>query len=357
MIKEILDPDFMKRHVAAFGPYLDQEIQRQQNGDADALDRARQTGVSTDDLANAKTALTQAQGDPHASEVRPGQQVFLPPDATTSALQTAIQRHLFDRQPAMIGSPGDLAPGDHPITDISIAGADETDTIFEQFGPADIGWISVGFALLVKLFRGTRTFTPDPAPPCTISNTARLILIADWGTGVPRARKLGVAARRYLDQARIAGNEVHVIHLGDVYYSGFAAEYDAHFLPFWPVQPGEASQIGSWSLNGNHDMYSGGHGYYDHLLADPRFARQNQSSFFSLENDYWQFLALDTAHQDFDLRGNQADWVLASRTAQPGKKGVLLSHHQPFSSYESAPGSILTKLKPVLERDLITAWF
>ena len=122
MIKEILDPDFMKRHVAAFGPYLDQEIQRQQNGDADALDRARQTGVSTGDLANAKTALTQAQGDPHASAVRPGQQVFLPPDATTSALQTAIQRHLFDRQPAMIGSPGDLAPGDHPITDISIAG-------------------------------------------------------------------------------------------------------------------------------------------------------------------------------------------------------------------------------------------
>ena len=36
MIKEILDPDFMQRHVAAFGPYLDHEVQRQQNGDADA---------------------------------------------------------------------------------------------------------------------------------------------------------------------------------------------------------------------------------------------------------------------------------------------------------------------------------
>lgn len=28
----------------------------------------------------------------------------------------------------------------------------------------------------------------------------------------------------------------------------------------------------------------------DRLLEDPRFARQNQSSFFSLENDFWQIL-------------------------------------------------------------------
>ena len=30
----------------------------------------------------------------------------------------------------------------------------------------------------------------------------------------------------------------------------------------------------SWALNGNHDMYSGGWGYFDHLLADERFSRQ-----------------------------------------------------------------------------------
>ena len=172
-----------------------------------------------------------------------------------------------------------------------------------------------------------------------------MILLADWGTGVPRARKLGESARQYLEQANQTGTEVHVIHLGEVYYSGFPAEYDTHFLPFWPVHPDEAKTHGSWCLNGNHDMYSGGHGYFDHLLEDPRFERQGKSSYFSLENDYWQILALDTAYKDLDLEGDQASWVLQSRTAKPEKKGILLSHHQPFSSYEPAPDTILNHLQ------------
>jgi hypothetical protein len=357
MIKQLLDRDFVLRHLNAFGTYLDQETKLNARGDPDALDRASKAGVTVDDLGQAKAALIQAQSDPQASVLRPGQQVFLPAHPTVSALQSAIQNHLLEKQPGMIGSPGDLPPGDAPITDLSLITESDGDTLFEQFGPADIGWISVGFAALVKLFRGARPFTPNPAPQCTIGNSVRLILLADWGTGVPRARKLGGSARQYLEQAATAGTEVHVIHLGDVYYSGWAAEYEAHFLPFWPVQPNEADRYGSWCLNGNHDMYSGGHGYFDHLLADRRFARQGQSSYFSLENDYWQILALDTAYNEFDLEGNQANWVAESRTAQPAKKGVLLSHHQPYSSYETAPNTILKRLQPVLERDLILGWF
>jgi hypothetical protein len=356
MIKQILDRDFMLRHLNAFRTHLDQEIQRQTSGDRDALDRASKTGVAPEDMQQAQAALAQAQRDPKASEVRKGQQVYLPSHAAASALQTSLQQHLLVRRRDML-TPVNSQVGDDPISRLSIAGSDGSDNLFEQFGPVDIGWISVGFALLVKLFRGARSFTPEPAPPCVIGNSARLILIADWGTGVPRARKLGQAARQYLEQAQRAGMEVHVIHLGDVYYSGFAAEYDDHFLPFWPVLQHEAATFGSWSLNGNHDMYSGGHGYFDHLLADPRFARQGQSSYFSLENDFWQILALDTAYKDFDLEGNQADWVLLSRNQKPGKQGILLSHHQPFSSYETAPDTILKKLSPVLERGLILGWF
>jgi hypothetical protein len=357
MIRQMLDRDFMLRHMKAFGKYLEQESQLQKTGDAGALERAGQAQVTPADMQQAQAALAQAQGDPKAAEIREDQQVFLPPHAAASALQTALQRHLLERQPALVGAPTDLQPGDEPITDLSVTGADDTDTLFEQFGPVDIGWISVGFASLVKLFRGARPFTPNPAPPCTIGNAARLILLADWGTGVPRARKLGESARQYLEQANQAGTEVHVIHLGDVYYSGFAAEYDTHFLPFWPVHPDEAKTYGSWCLNGNHDMYSGGHGYFDHLLEDPRFERQGKSSYFSLENDYWQILALDTAYKDLDLEGDQASWVLQSRTAKPEKKGILLSHHQPFSSYEPAPGTILNRLQPVLDKDLILGWF
>ena len=357
MVEQILDRDFMLRHLHAFAAYLDREIGRYAAGDPDALRRAGQAKVTGDDLRRARAALSQAQTNPKASAIRKGQEVFLPSDATSSALQASLQRYLLERRPDMIERPAVLEPGSAPITDVSIAGATATETLFEQFGPVDIGWISVGFAALLNEFRGTRPFTPNPAPPHRMSNSVRLILLADWGTGVPRARQVGEAARRSLEDAARTGTEAHVIHLGDVYYSGWAAEYDAHFLPFWPVQPGEEERFGSWSLNGNHDMYSGGHGYFDHLLKDPRFARQAQSSYFSLENDFWQVLALDTAYQEFDLAGNQAEWVAETRSASPSKGGVLLSHHQPFSSYEEAPGRLLERLKPVLDQDRILAWF
>ena len=46
-------------------------------------------------------------------------------------------------------------------------------------------------------------------------------------------------------------------------------------LDLWPVTADQAGAgVTSWSLNGNHDMYSGGFGYFQTLLADPRFAAQ-----------------------------------------------------------------------------------
>ena len=103
--------------------------------------------------------------------------------------------------------------------------------------------------------------------------------------------------------------EQHVIHLGDVYYSGWPEEYEDHFLPNWPVAPGQEDRYGSRCLNANHDMFSGGH--FDHLLKDERFRRQRSArqptSYFSLENDHWQILGLDSAWQDGDLAGSQLE--------------------------------------------------
>lgn len=49
------------------------------------------------------------------------------------------------------------------------------------------------------------------------------------------------------------------IHLDDIYYSGTPAECDAHFLaPLRAAMP----DTRLFSLCGNHDMYSGGTGYY-----------------------------------------------------------------------------------------------
>ena len=36
------------------------------------------------------------------------------------------------------------------------------------------------------------------------------------------------------------GREAHVIHLGDVYYSGLPSEVQQHVLACWPVTPEQA---------------------------------------------------------------------------------------------------------------------
>jgi hypothetical protein len=99
--------------------------------------------------------------------------------------------------------------------------------------------------------------------------------VGDWGTGLGRARQVAVHMQEEIAGALAEGREAHAIHLGDVYYSGLASEDQRRFLAYWPVTAAQAaSGVTSWSLNGNHDMYSGGYGYFGTLLADPRFAAQ-----------------------------------------------------------------------------------
>src|SRR5204863_168298 len=175
-----------------------------------------------------------------------------------------------------------------------------------------VRWVNCLFAMALRKAEGRRKFSEDPAPTVRLADRVRLVVVGDWGTGVLRAQRVAEQIDAVLDQGRRAGLEQHLIHLGDVYYSGWADEYEKRCLNYWPVDPGDADAIGSWSLNGNHDMYSGGDGYFDTLLADPRFERQQRSSWFELESGDWKVLGLDTAYDDHDLRDPQADWVAAA---------------------------------------------
>jgi calcineurin-like phosphoesterase family protein len=162
--------------------------------------------------------------------------------------------------------------------------------------------------------------------------------------------------RKVLDEGLEAGREQHVVHLGDVYYSGWEYEYRDRFLAWWPVKADEAAHILSWNLNGNHDMYSGGHAFFDYALKDERFARQERSSRFSLRNDHWTILGLDTAWEDHGLAGDQANWAQGMLESSPGK-GLLLSHHQIFSAYEKGGDKLKEKIRPVLETGRVRSWF
>ena len=296
--------------------------------------------------------------------------VFISHDPVVSTVQSALEFYL--RHPESKDKiveqdmPDDPRRSDQAppvITDTRLPG----DTVrrvsdrrlLDPFSITDPGWVSSLVAEGIRMLRKRHAFNPAPPAPVHIGDRARVILVGDWGSGIPRAQLVGTAMRMAVEQGVRENRDVQVIHLGDVYYSGWEFEYRDRFLPYWPVKAAEADKIGSWCLNGNHDMYSGGHAYFDFLLKDARFRKQGQASFFRLFNDNWQLLGLDTAWDDDGLKDPQASWVKQTLD-QNRQKSILLTHHQLFSAYESGSsvGSVLgQKLGPVLDKGPIDAWF
>lgn len=221
---------------------------------------------------------------------------------------------------------------------------------------SDPRWILSVVSMAKRLVRGRAKFVDRPAGPVPLAESARIILVGDWGSGLPRARRVADWIKKALNDPAAARREKHLIHLGDVYYGGEKDQYENNFLACWPVSPG-ATEVKSYTLNGNHDMYAGGQHYYGTALADPRFAAQGGSSTFSIANDHWLFLALDTAYEDGGLYGDQAAWVKQQRLEHPSRKTVLLSHHQLFSAYEAGAHTLRVKIKPILAEREVDAWF
>jgi calcineurin-like phosphoesterase family protein len=233
--------------------------------------------------------------------------------------------------------------------------------IFEKFSITDLGWVNSKLAEGIRLFRKRHEFNAAPAKPATFPARARMVVVGDWGSGVPRARAVAKQMRKEVAAARTEGIATHVIHLGDVYYSGWDNEYKGRFLPYWPVLEAEAAAIGSWCLNGNHDMYSGGHAYFGTALKDPRFApwqsnAKGPSSFFSLVNPNWKILGLDSSWDDGGLKDPQSAWLRDEFKSAGNRKTLLLSHHQFASAYEKGAKDLIAKVSPILQTQPVTAW-
>jgi hypothetical protein len=172
--------------------------------------------------------------------------------------------------------------------------------------------------------------------PLPLNAGAKVALIADWGTGTDAAvALLREVARQDPDV---------VIHLGDIYYSGTAQECDANFQRIVDqVLDRAKTAIPVYTLAGNHDMYSGGVGYYRMLKTLNPAPVTQLASFFCLrsQDGLWQFVAMDTGKNDYDpfnvtdvltaLEKDEEDWHVA-RIAEFTGKTILLSHHQLFSA-------------------------
>ena len=186
---------------------------------------------------------------------------------------------------------------------------------------------------------------PKTTTPDTLSGDLRVALAADWGTGLYGAVTFAKTVRQ------MAGAKKFDIamHLGDVYYSGTEDEIEERFLKVWP---NDAATINR-ALNGNHEMYSGGTGYFKNLL--PKF--NQESSYFAIQNEHWLLVGLDTAYVDHDMDTTQVAWLNTVVEQRGSRKIVLFSHQQPFSQLDAQGPKLQAALRHLLEAKRIRAWY
>lgn len=98
----------------------------------------------------------------------------------------------------------------------------------------DYHWIT-DFLVSLTTHLWRRAFFRLPAgdPAITpLARDARIVIVGDWGTGEGVALNVAKQMRHRIEEA--GGREVHVVHLGDVYYAGTTWEAQHRFLAAWP---------------------------------------------------------------------------------------------------------------------------
>jgi hypothetical protein len=186
---------------------------------------------------------------------------------------------------------------------------------------------------------------PSTNAAAAVAGDLRVAITADWGTGLYGAPKIAETIRRFAGQRKFD----LAMHLGDVYYSGTEKEVDARFLKVWPTDAATMNR----ALNGNHEMYSGGFGYFKRIL--PAF--KQESSYFALQNEHWLLVGLDTAYIDHDIDNQQVAWLNLILNQAGARKLLLFSHQQPFSRLDAQGPKLQKGLKRLLDDRRITAWY
>ncbi len=110
-----------------------------------------------------------------------------------------------------------------------------------SFTPDDPDWyVFIAKGVLERLAMGNAPFNQTPAEFDGMADDARLVIVGDWGTSLPRARDVATHMHEAIDRALASHRQVHVLHLGDVYHSGLETEDQRRFLDLWPVTQEQA---------------------------------------------------------------------------------------------------------------------
>lgn len=236
-----------------------------------------------------------------------------------------------------------------------------------QYEQLDIRWMWAWVDYLLSHHLGHfATFGTTPAPPIQLEGATagevRIALVGDWGTGDSTAEAV---------MAQIVGLAPappdYIIHLGDVYYAGTAGDYlplreeFTNLIGFWP--PEYAGK--SFTMNSNHEMYSGAEGYFQALnVPGSPFSVQNHTSYFSMQYGGWTILGLDTAYFSTSpmvmdgsiggVNGIQGQWIQGMKLS-PGKV-MVISHHNGLSDDGTVKQPVWAEVNGALGGDPF-AWY
>lgn len=354
LLEPVIDPERLQAKLSEL-----QAARDHHSDDLGALDPAHRLPPNWFDDLNAQIETEKQDPDRVARAVSPHAGVPAPPPVIYLSRKPAVSQFMSVIttciESEINGAVTDIGHLDHLWQGVK-HWTEELRSRFRQFGPCDIRWIEPKLAELVSHLDGKHAFNSAP-PEVRMEDRATVIVVGDWATGLPQALNTAARIREHLTRIE-PGRDCHVIHLGDTYYSGLEDECRRRFLDLWPVAPG-STVARSWTLSGNHDVYSGAHGYFDVLLADPRFAAQAGCSYFALVNEHWQILGLDSAYTNpdsADLHPPQPDW-LSQRVAGAGTRGtILMTHHQPFSAFEGVDTPLAETVARALGEHRVEAW-
>ena len=339
---------------------------------SDLLDRTPTRRKITDPLVGLGSLLLRRAvraeqatmtGEPTPSDRRS----YIPRDMMLSLFQAQHDEHLGRDRPERLTT----TATPRPMASSTLAAFGTAEPFSEGHG-IDLGFV-VGFlrSLPGHLLRRVFFRLPRDEPrEHVLDDDARIVVVGDWGTGEGLALEVGERMREAI--AGAGDRQVHVVHLGDVYYAGTPHEARTRFLDPWPVTADPRHF--SWCLNGNHDMYSAGEGITGVTLDDPRFAghrtrRGAVTTEFLVANRHWSLIGVDTSWRFrwLDPRGRaghlgrrQMRWIRRHVESDAARRTVLFSHHQPFTHGDDGVeprGNLLDRTQPLRDAGRLTAWF
>lgn len=224
--------------------------------------------------------------------------------------------------------------------------SDEGDLVGKNpYESLDIGWTEAAVCWLEHFSPETKAvFRTDPPEIPLQAYPMSIAIAGDWGTGFTyRTDGLRTPAEKVANQI-CALTPTYTVHLGDVYYAGTEAEEQQKFIGNWP-----AGAHGSFTLNSNHEMYSGAKGYFSVLDSAGTFAAQGQNSYFVLSNRDWLVIGLDTAYHADEVHLYQHGFLDQAQCGfidnlvkgeNAPKRAILLTHHNGLSVDGMTPSAL-----------------